>query len=365
MQVLCFFIPHFPVQWELLRNPAAGIRQIDIRARPVGPLRRTNCCAEGPEGLKSSLDSALVIGGFPYERKTVLDCSEKASASGIHTGMTLREASHRCPDAIFLSLNESGYADAFEKVLDILGQFSPTVEVHSLGKAFLDVTGTEQLFGPAANLAEQLSRYVLQQTGFKSQVGVAGSKFVAGIAASLASARPLVVRKGDERRFLEALPIDLLPISQEAITWLKRLGLRRMGQVARLPKDALASQLGAEGLKAHQLAKGVDDEPVKPRPRPDILEETLSLEPPLDSLDALMPAFDRLLDQLVSTLRKRYQVCAEIRIRLHSEDGRTCLDAINLKTPLDSKSEILGVLKRHLEAASLPAGVSEISLALA
>jgi len=333
MKVLCLFIPHLPVQWEVKRHP-------DL------------------------LKAVLVIGGFPHERKPVLDCSEKAAALGVYRGMTLRQASHRCPGAVFLSVNEDGYAQAFEEVLDILDQFSPIVEADSPGKAFLDIAGTEQLFGPAANLAERVSRDVLRQTGFKSQIGVAGSKFVAGIAASLASASPLIVRNSEEQRFLEALSIELLPVSQATITWLKRLGLRCMGQVASLAENALASQLGREGLTAHRLANGVDGQLVRPRPRPDILERTLSFEPPLDSLDALLAALDKLLDQLVPQLKGRYQVCSQLRLRFRSEDGRTCPDALNLKTPLDSKPEILGILKRHLEAASFPEGVSEVCLGL-
>jgi nucleotidyltransferase/DNA polymerase involved in DNA repair len=279
--------------------------------------------------------------------------------------MTLRQASHRCPEAIFLPVDESGYAGAFEEVLDILDRFSPLVEADSLGKAFLDVTGTEQLFGPAENLAEQVSRDVLRQTGFKSQIGVASGKFVAGIAASLASASPLIVISSEEKKFLESLSIELLPLSPEAITWLKRLGLRSMGQVASLPENALAGQLGGEGLKAHRLANGIDEEPVRPRSRPDMLEQTLSFEDPLESLDALLAGLDKLLDQLVPLLRRRYQVCGQIRLCFRSEDGRSCPDTVILKTPLDSKPEILGILKRHLETASFPEGVSEVSLGLA
>jgi nucleotidyltransferase/DNA polymerase involved in DNA repair len=401
MKVLCLFIPHLPVQWELrkgvsensLESPFSkgGLRRLKTAPSPSSsPIEGEGHIDGGagggllpgvwgcpptsfitspkngrPRGLKLSSEPALVIGGFPHERKTVLDCSGKAAASGVHPGMTLRQASHRCPDAIFLPVDEAAYAQAFEEVLDILDQFSPIVEVDSLGKAFLDITGTKQLFGPAENLASRISGDVLQQTRFESQIGVASGKFVAGIAASLASARPLIVRNGKEEKFLEALPVELLPISQAAITWLKRLGLRRMGQVASLAENALASQLGKEGLTAHRLAKGVDGEPVRPRPRPDILEQTLSFEPPLENLDALLAALDKSLDQLVPLLRKRYQVCGQIRLCLRSEDGRTCPDAVNLKTPLDSKPEILGILKRHLETASFPEGVSEICLGLA
>ena len=334
MPTLCLFIPHLPVQWERRKHPE---------------LART----------------ALIIGGFPYERKAVLDCSEEAAVQGVSPGMTLRQASHRCPDAVFLPADETGCARASDEVLGLLDQFSPAVEPDGPGRAFLDISGTEQLFGPAGNLAGQVGRCVLRQAGFQSQIGVAGSKFVAGIAASLAVAGPLIVAGGQERRFLAPLSIEFLPLAPEAIVWLKRLGLRTIGQVAGLPVNALDSQLGRDGLMAHRLANGIDERPVAPRPGPDTLAETLSFEQPLGSLEALLTALGTLLDRLTPRLRSRYQVCHQIRLCLRSGDGKAWPHTLNLKTPSDSKPEMLGILKRHLEAASFPEGLSEIHLVLA
>jgi len=334
MTILCLIIPHLPVQWESKRHPEL-------------------------------VQAALVIGGFPHERKAVVDCSEKAIASGIYVGMALRQASHRCPDAIFLPVDEAGYIRAFDEVLDVLDQFSPVVEADGLGRAFLDISGTEHLFGPAENLARQVSNAIVHKTGLQSQIGIASNKFVASIAASLASTRSLILTSSQEQSFLEPLPIDLLPIAPEAITWLRRLGLRTMGQVADLPINALDSQLGQDGLMAHRMAKGIDKRTVKPRPRPDVLEQSLSFDHPLADMDALIAAIGSLLEKLLPVLKSRYQVCHEIRLHFCSDDGEEWQDTVVLKTPLDLEQEMLGILKRHLETASLPGGLTEIKLALA
>lgn len=333
MKILCLFIPHLPIQWELKRQPDLA-------------------------------QAALIIGGLPHERKLVLDCSEKAIAQGVSLGVTLRQASHRCPDAIFFPVDDAGYAKAFDEVLDILDQFSPAVEADNPGRAFLDITGTEQLFGPLENLAARIRGEVFQRVGFHSQVGIASSKFVAGTAASLASTGPLVVGGSEEKELLKPLPVELLPLTREAINWLKRLGLRTMGQVAALPVNTLPSQLGRDGTMAHRLANGIDERQVVPRPKPDVLEHTLSLEQPLESLDALLAALDVLLDKLVPLLRSCYQVCHRIKLRFRF-DNVELWQSLILKTPSDSKPDMLGVLKRHLEAASFPEGISEIHLVLA
>jgi len=334
MTILCLIIPHLPVQWELKRHPELA-------------------------------HAALVIGGFPHERKTVLDCSDDATAQGISRGMTLRQSSHCCPDAIFLPVDEAGYDRAFDEVLDILDQFSPVVEADSLGRAFLDISGTEHLFGPAENLAGQVSSEVIHKTGLQSQIGIASNKFVASIAASQASTRSLILTSGQEQSFLRPLSTELLPIAPEAITWLKRLGLRTMGQVADLPINALDSQLGQDGLMAHRLAKGIDKRTVEPRPKPDVLEQSLSFDHPLGDMDALLAAIGSLLEKLVPVLRGRYQVCHKIRLRFCFDNGRAWQDTVVLKTPLDSEQEMLGILKRHLETTSMTEGLAEVQLALA
>ena len=111
MRIACVYINHFAVQVETREQP-------DLSGKP------------------------LIIGGFPHERKSVIDCSPVADRCHIHPGVSLRQAHHLCPEAIFLPLNEELYHQAFEEVLSILDGFSPAVEATYAGKAFLDISGT-------------------------------------------------------------------------------------------------------------------------------------------------------------------------------------------------------------------------------
>ena len=333
MGVLCLFIPHLPVQFESNRHPELA-------------------------------QMALVIGGFPQQRKRTVDCSEEAARCGISPGTPLRQAHHLCPDAVFLPLDKAGYAAAFEEVLDILDQFTPVVEVDCLDKAFIDVSGTEKLFGPTECLAEELAREVLCRTGFRSRIGIANNKFVASVAASLASAGPLIVKSGEEKIFLEPLSIEVLPISQEARGWLDRLGLRTVGDIASLPLDALAGQLGAEGVVAQRLANGMDKSPLRPSPKPDVLEGNLCIERPLENMDMLLVAASGLLDRLVLRLKSRQQVCRKMKLRLRFEGGGSWHNTLSLKIPTDSRRDIVARLKHSLERARFPGGISEIYIGL-
>lgn len=334
MKVICVFVEHFPAAIEVREN-------------------------------QELLYHPIVIGGFPSDRKPVFECSIEAVESGIAPGIPLRQAHQLCPDAIFIPLDEEKYIRAFDDVLDILERFSPTVEADGLGRAFLDGSGLEGLFGSDVNLARRISSDVLQHTLLEPRIGIASNKFTAAVATTLAIARrPCIVRKGQERELLASLPARLLPISEDTRRRMDLLGLRTMGQIASLPLDALASQFGDEGILAHQLANGKDQHPLVPRVKTAVLEQELSCENPLESVDTILAAIDRLLDKLIPALRNRNQVCSQIRLCLHFEGTSPWYDTMNLKEPTDSKLEIVSIIKHRLEAARFSAGVTDIQLGL-
>jgi len=334
MKVVCVHIEHFAAAAEITERP-------DLQSYPI------------------------VIGGFPSDRKPVFECSVEAVEAGIVPGIPLRQAHQLCPDAIFIPLDEDKYVRAFDNVLEVLEQFSPTVEADGLGRAFLDGSGLEGLFGSDETLAKRISSEVSQQICIEPRIGIASNKFSAAVAATLASAkRPSIVTKGKERKFLASLPANLLPISEDTRRRLDLVGLRTMSQIALIPLDALANQFGDEGVLVHQLANGIDERPLLPRTKPVILEEALSSESSLETIDAVLAAIDKLLDKLITTLRNRNQVCGQIRLCLHLDGTSPWYDSINLKEPTDSKREITSLIKHRLETAHLSAGVTDIRLGL-
>ncbi len=334
MKVICALIEHFAAAVEIRDNPG-------LSSQPV------------------------VIGGFPHECKPVFDCSIAAARFGIVPGLSLREAYHLCPNAIFLPPSRAKYTEAFDDVLAVLHHFSPTVEPCDLGKAFLDASGLEYLFGPEETLVRRVASEVYRQTSLLSKVGMASNKFVADVVATIASAEePLIVREGEEKQFLAPLPVELLPISEATTRMLDLLGLRALGQIASLPLDALVSQFGQEGLLAHQLARGMDESRLMPRPRPMILEGEFAPDNPLVTAETLLGAIGLLLDRLIPKLRARSQVCGQLRLNLQLDGGGVWHDSFTMKSPTDSEREIVMLLKHRLETVQLPSGVTGIYLGL-
>lgn len=339
MEVICVYIDFFPVAVEIREHP-------DLASSPI------------------------VIGGFHYERKPVFACSAELARLGVTPGMPLRQAHHLCPEAIFIPLNKDRYLQAFDEVLNVLDLFSPVVEISDLGKAFLDGSGLGSLFGPAEELCRRIASEVLSHTNFECLVGMAGSRFTAYMAVLMASHGQLrIIKLGEEERFLEPMPSNLLAVNDETKRRLDLLGLRTMGQVASLTLDALASQFGEEGIRVYSMVHPSvgrrDEPPLTPRPRQAVLGQEIYCEFPLETLEALLTAMDKPLDKMTVTLRSRQQVCGEIRLCLYFDESGPWQESLFLQSPTDSKRRIMSALKSRLETVSLPARVTGISLALA
>src|SRR5271154_5089476 len=98
----------------------------------------------------------VVVGGQRHERGVVSAASYAARKFGVHSAMPLRTAAKMCPQAIFVDGHPERYRECSEKVFAVLTTFSPRVEMASVDEAYLDMTGTERLLGPALKAAHAL-----------------------------------------------------------------------------------------------------------------------------------------------------------------------------------------------------------------
>src|SRR5207248_1383800 len=100
----------------------------------------------------------VVVGGQRNERGVVSAASYAARKFGVHSAMPLRTAARLCPQAIFVDGHSERYREYSEKVYRVLSDFSPLVEMASIDEAYLDMTGTARLHGPALRAADPLHR---------------------------------------------------------------------------------------------------------------------------------------------------------------------------------------------------------------
>ena len=206
----------------------------------------------------------VIVGGDPRSRGVVSTCSYEARKFGVHSAMPLRTALKLCPQGIFVPVDGAKYQCVSREVMAVLRRFTPAVEQVSIDEAFLDVAGSEALFGPAPEIAGRIKREVVDATGLTVSVGVATNKLIAKVGSDLRKPDGLViVEPGQEAAFLAPLEIRRLwGIGPKTAERLHGLGVGTIGELAALPVSTLARALGDHGATLHDRAMGVDFDPV-------------------------------------------------------------------------------------------------------
>ncbi len=207
----------------------------------------------------------VMVGGTST-RGVVSAASYEARAFGVHSAMPTVEARRRCPDGIFLRGNMKRYQAESRRIFEIFRRFTPSVEGLSLDEAFLDLTGTERLLGPAREVGARLRGEVRAETDLAVSVGIAPIKMVAKLASDAAKPDGLleITREG-LRDFLDPLPVRRIwGVGPVAGARLERAGFRVVGDLARAAPERLEATLGDWGAGLARLARGQDVREVEP-----------------------------------------------------------------------------------------------------
>ena len=206
----------------------------------------------------------VIVGGDPRGRGVVSAASYEARRFGVHSAMSLNEAVRRCPDGVFLPVDGRRYQQASRDVMAVLRRFTPQVEPISIDEAFLDVTGSRELFGEGEEIARLIKAAVRDEVGLTISVGVATTKLVAKIASDLRKPDGLVVvPPGDEAGFLAPLPISRLwGVGEKTAVVLADYGVRTIGDLAALAPDVVIRRFGKHGGSLVDRARGIDADPV-------------------------------------------------------------------------------------------------------
>ena len=208
----------------------------------------------------------VIVGADPKGRGVVSAASYEARRFGVRSAMPISRAARLCPHAAFLPVDMAKYRAVSVQIMGILADFSPLVEPVSVDEAFIDLTGTESLFGSPLEAVRRIKQRIRDETQLTASAGLAANKFVAKVASDLQKPDGLVaVAAGGEARFLAPLPVDLIwGVGRVTAKALRDLGLATIGRLQTMPRSVLARRFGKHGEHLHDLAFGRDDRPVEP-----------------------------------------------------------------------------------------------------
>jgi DNA polymerase IV len=287
----------------------------------------------------------VVVGADPRNGKgrgVVAACSYEARPFGVRSALPISQAYRLCPQAIYVRPRMERYAEMSGRMFAILREYTDLVEPLSIDEAFLDVTASQQLFGPAETIGRSLKARIRSELGLVASIGLAPNKFLAKVASDLGKPDGLVVvRPGAERDFLKPLPISRLwGVGPKTEARLKKLGLQTIGQIARMGAEGLEAALGNAGRDLWELANGLDDREVVPEQETKSIGAETTFDQDTDDREAIRTTVLELSDRVGRRLRREGYVAHGVTLKFRDHNFQTLTRACMLPQPTDLGEEL-------------------------
>jgi DNA polymerase-4 len=290
---------------------------------------------------------AVVVGGRPNERGVVSAASYEARKFGVHSAMPLRTAYKMCPHALFVDGHPDRYRDYSQRVFEALGGFSPQVEMASIDEAYLDMTGTERLYGPPLRAAHLLHEGVRSQTQLNCSIGIATSRLLAKVSSDQAKPNGVLwVIPGQEARFLAPLDVRKIPgVGKVTEKNLHALGIRKVRDLARFDEAFLESRFGKWGLALAGKARGLDaggwfDNQVAAEVDPKSISHEHTYDEDTADAETLEGTLARLSEMVGRRLRENGLHARTVQLKLRYKDFSTYTRAHTLEHATQIDTEI-------------------------
>ena len=211
---------------------------------------------------------SVVAGDRESRHSIILARSTPAKQYGIRTGEPLFQALKKCPKLKVIPPDYSLYVDASRHFVELLRQFSPQVEQYSIDEAWVDMTGTERIFGAPRLAAEQMRKRIWEELGFTVNIGISSNKLLAKMAGDLEKPNKIHTLFSEEMASkMWVLPVrDLFLVGSATESKLNKMGIYTIGDLARAELAFLRRKLGKHGETIWHFANGRNADIVTPEP---------------------------------------------------------------------------------------------------
>jgi protein ImuB len=328
--IACLLVPGFELRTALRARPALALRPAALAPEP------------GREPLLGPVNAA-------------------AENEGVRPGMRLGEALATCPELVLVDPDPATVEREWEQLLRRLEDAGFAVEATEPGCLFFETTGVERLYGgvdPALKRA-----LAAAGSGWDVRAGAADRRFAALAAASVARAgQGLIVSDRPARDFLAPLPLSLLPLERERYEELEELGVKRIGQLAGLPGSAVAERLGPDGRRAWSLARGEDEDAVRPRRPAEKIAERLEFPEAVANELTLRRGLGVLVERVLAREERGGRPPRKLALGGRLVTGGSWRRTVTLREPTAEPSRLRASLAAKL--VELPAPVTSLRLEL-
>jgi DNA polymerase-4 len=284
----------------------------------------------------------VIVAGQAEKRGVVSAASYEARVFGVRSAMPTSQAKRLCPQGIFLPVRMHRYQEVSGQILALLNDFTPLIEPLSLDECYLDVTGSEKLFGPPLRMAREMKRRIYQTTGLTASAGIAPNKFLAKIASDFKKPDGLVEIKPEEvEDFLRELPISKLwGVGKATEEVLKGLGIFKVGQLANYPAALIEKKLGKFGMELLELSKGQDDRSVIPHGEPKSISQEQTFTPDLQDWQEMKKVLLEQSERIGWELRQQKLKGYTVQVKVRYPDFSVVTREATLSSPTDQGMDI-------------------------
>ena len=301
----------------------------------------------------------LIVGGTRESRGVVCSASYEARKFGVRSAMPIARALRLCPQAMCVPVPRKVCGQKSREIRSVLERHAPVVEGASVDEWYMDLGGTEKLYGnePLAVTAARIRDDVRQQTTLSVSIGGGTSKLVAKLAVERAKPKPgsgatgvHIVDAGDEARFLETFELAEIPfIGPRFQERLARLGLRRVPDVLAYDLPTLTQWLGErEAAWLYDRVRGIDHGDVEGHGEVKSISRDETFPVDIDDDDALARQLLALVTRAAADLRADGLTARTVTVRIRDRDFKTRQASRTLPDAVISDRIILGVARSLL-----------------
>ncbi len=315
-----------------MSTPQENIIHVDMDAFYASIEQRDNPALRG---------KPVIVGGG-RKRGVVSAASYEARAHGVRSAMPIAKAQKLCPNGVFLPVRMARYVEVSRRIMKALLDFTPLVEPVSLDEAFLDVTGTERLFGTPEQVGLKIKDRIRRETSLTASVGIASNKFLAKLASDFKKPDGFfIIRDAEKEAFLAPLPVTKLwGVGEAMAKALETLGVRTVGQLRDVPLEMLRRRFGKWAEDLHNLAHGLGSRAVHPDSDAKSIGAETTFEEDTDDADFLERALLDLSEDVGWRLREAGLHARTVTLKARFSDFRTITRAATLPEATNTTLDI-------------------------
>lgn len=297
----------------------------------------------------------MAVCGDPNSRHgIILAKNEQAKRFGVKTAETIWQAQRKCPGLTLVRPHHDEYIKYSQLVNDIYRRYTDQVEPFGIDESWLDITGSQQLFGSGREIADRLRREVRQETGLTISVGVSFNKIFAKLGSDYKKPdATTVIDRASWQRMIWPLPVSsLLYVGASVQKTLSDMYIQTIGQLAAADPAQLTARLGKLGGQIFDYANGLDDSPVRRSDTPREIKSVgngMTFRHDLTDTRDIRVGVAALCDEVAARMRRYGLCCRTVQLQIKDTYMRTISRQCPLQNPTALSGELAEAAMRLVE----------------